>query len=51
VSANSKRGTYRLSANTLELAANGQTTRHLIYEIPAGSGTQMVIAGYSWKKN
>lgn len=51
VSSSVKSGTYRLSANTLELAANGQTTKHLIYEIPAGSGTQMMIDGYAWKKN
>lgn len=51
VSSNVKSGTYRLSANTLELSANGQTTKHLIYEIPAGSGTQMMIDGYAWKKN
>lgn len=51
ISATTKRGTYKLSANTLELTENGQTTRHLIYEIPAGTGTQMVIDGYSWKKN
>ena len=50
-SANSTRGTYRLSANTLELTAGGTTTRHLIYEIPAGTGTQMVVDGFPWKKN
>lgn len=51
VSSSENRGTYRLSANTLELTSNGQTTRHLIYEIPAGTGTQMMIDGNSWKKN
>ncbi|MFN0105848.1 MAG: hypothetical protein ACKV2U_27645 [Bryobacteraceae bacterium] len=51
LSSSAKRGTYKLSANTLELAANGQTTRLLIYEIPAGTGTQMMIDGYAWKKN
>jgi len=51
LSVNAQKGRYRLSANTWELTANGQTTRHLSYEIPAGSGTQMVIDGFSWKKN
>lgn len=50
-SASSVRGAYRLSGNTLELSENGATTRHLIYEIPAGTGTQMVVDGISWKKN
>ena len=50
-SASTTRGVYRLSANTLELTADGKTTRHLIYEIPAGTGTQMVVDGISWKKN
>ena len=45
------RGTYRLSGNTLELTENGATTRHLIYELPAGTGTQMVVDGIAWKKN
>lgn len=50
-SASATRGTYRLSANTLELTEGGTTTRHLIYEIPAGTGTQMVVDGFAWKKN
>jgi hypothetical protein len=50
-SASATRGAYKVSGNTLELTANGATTRHLIYEIPAGTGTQMVVDGISWKKN
>lgn len=50
-SASATRGAYRLSGNTLELTENGATTRHLIYEIPAGTGTQLVVDGISWKKN
>lgn len=50
-SASASRGTYRLSGNTLELSANGAVTRHLIYELPAGTGTQMVVDGFPWKKN
>jgi hypothetical protein len=50
-SASTTRGAYKVSGNTLELTANGATTRHLIYEIPAGTGTQMVVDGISWKKN
>lgn len=50
-SASLKRGAYRLLGNTLTLSAEGSTTRHLIYEIPAGAGTQMMIDGASWKKH
>lgn len=50
-SASAKRGAYNLLGNTLTLSSEGKTTRHLIYEIPAGAGTQMMIDGYSWKKN
>lgn len=43
-------GTYRLSGNTLELTINGQTTKHLIYELPAKDGPQLMIDGRPWKK-
>ena len=50
VSTSAQSGTYRLAANSLELASNGQTSKHLIYELPAGPDKVMVIDGVSWKK-
>jgi len=50
VSSHVKSGTYRLSANSLELSIDGQTTKHLIYELPAGTDKVMMIDGLSWKK-
>jgi hypothetical protein len=50
-SSSAARGAYRLSGNTLELSANGASSRHLIYEVPAGKGTQLVVDGIPWKKN
>ena len=44
-------GSYRLHGNTLELTAGGQTTKHLIYELPADKGPQLVVDGTPWKKN
>ncbi len=37
VSSSAQSATYRLAANSLELSSNGQTSKHLIYELPAGA--------------
>lgn len=50
MSSSANAGTYRLGANTLELTANGQTTKHLIYELPTKTTPQLMIDGAAWKK-